>query len=922
VVVSGRGYIRILVDDNHDGRADRAILFSDTPRDGAQGLLWEGDTLYVTGDGGLRRFQVDKDGNHPTGPSQVIRAMKTGGEHAAHALRRGRDGWLYLLCGNNAGIDRSYASRNTSPIQDPVAGCVLRFSPKSDDCEIVADGYRNPYGMDFNADGMLFTFDSDNERCVSLPWYEPTRLYCVIPGGHYGWQSPQHGEFWRQPPYFCDVVASVGTFGRGSPTGVACYQHTQFPEHYRGGLFLLDWTFGRIYFTQLERAGSSYTCRKEIFLQAEGDNGFAPTAIAVHPATGDLFVSVGGRGTRGAVYRIRYPEGFAALPNAGTAKSNTLGPPRETPGPSRNPAKLPWDNSSPEEVDAAARWGWNGSDRYVRYAAARIFAQLPLKQRLEAAKEAKMPREQTTIALALFKDDPVATLTLATRLLSADVPLESRLAAVRLVQLALGDLTAPRFRGTVWEGYSPRRDLHASGARNDDVLAALKKAFPAGDADLDRELSRTLAMLEDTDPATMDKVAAILKRSADPVEDIHYLIVLGRLRAPRNAAITATTANSLLALDRKITERHLNRDTNWPLRIKELYKELARKDLLLNNALLSHPEFGRPDHVLYTQAAGFDRQRAARVFLQKSSQEPDYPWNAALVRLVGDLPEAESLPVLRTLWGKAGLDSVVLPFLARHPRPGDRDKFLLGLTSPQLRDVQVCLDALEQLPFEKSGAEALAVLRSLQGLPEGSEGDTLRRRLATYLERISGQHHGNRQGWIAWFSKAYPDLSPRLTNPDGVDVAGWEKRLARVDWSQGDAARGQGVFTRCNCASCHGSAQALGPDLNGVTNRFSRADLFTAIVQPSRDVSPRYQTTLIETAAGKVYQGLIIYEAVDGVILQTGPATTVRVSGNDIASRRVTRISLMPPGLLDGLADRDLADLYAYLRSLGSNTKK
>src|SRR5713101_878418 len=59
VVVSGRGYIRILVDDDNDGRADRAIDFADGPKDGAQGMLWEGSVLYFTGDGGLRRYRDD-----------------------------------------------------------------------------------------------------------------------------------------------------------------------------------------------------------------------------------------------------------------------------------------------------------------------------------------------------------------------------------------------------------------------------------------------------------------------------------------------------------------------------------------------------------------------------------------------------------------------------------------------------------------------------------------------------------------------------------------------------------------------------------------------------------------------------------------------------------------------------------------------
>src|SRR5438874_3259698 len=252
VLVSGRGYTRVLVEDGK-GRAARAIDLFAGPKDGAMGLLAEGDSLYVAGDGGLRRYREG------SGPPELIRALKTGGEHDAHALRRGPDGWLYLLCGNNAGIDRKFAQLPTSPIREPVAGCVVRFDPDLKKSEIVADGFRNPYGMDFNGDGELFTFDSDNERCVSLPWYEPTRFCHVVPGGHYGWLAPQHAQFWRLPPYFPDVVAPVATLGRGSPTGVVCYKHAQFPAEYRGSFFLADWTFGRIYFVPPERSGSSYT---------------------------------------------------------------------------------------------------------------------------------------------------------------------------------------------------------------------------------------------------------------------------------------------------------------------------------------------------------------------------------------------------------------------------------------------------------------------------------------------------------------------------------------------------------------------------------------------------------------------------------------------------------------------------------------
>jgi putative heme-binding domain-containing protein len=937
LVVSGRGYIRTLIDDDGDGRADRAVEFAAGPKDGAQGLLWEGDTLYVTGDGGLRRYRARA--GRADGPSELIRALRTGGEHDAHAIRRGPDGWLYVLCGNNTGIDRSFAQLPTSPITDPVAGCVLRFTPDLKKSEIVADGFRNAYGMDFNLDGELFTFDSDNERCVALPWYEFTRFYHVIPGGRHGWLSPQRALWWRLPPYLPDVVAPVATLGRGSPTGVVCYRHVQFPARYHGGMFLLDWTFGKIHFVSLRRAGATYTGRSEVFLESVGDNGFAPTAAVVHPKTGDLFVSIGGRGTRGAVYRIRYPKGLRPGIKGEAAKL------------SRPRLRLDWAPSrrgeilaqarhedalerlrglvelrrhrgqfSAEEIEATVRLNANHADRYVRKAAADLLGGLPAARRLALAREARSSREQATFALGTWETDPAAALAQAVRVLEAHgADAETRLAAVRVAQLSLGGFVAREALGTVWEGYTPRQDPGADAALLRKTRAALRRAYPAGHADLDRELSRTLAVLEDDDPATLAKVAGRLGSDSHPVEDLHYLIVLARLKAPRPAEVTAKVAAALLALDRKLEARRLNRDRHWPLRVVELYARLARQDPRLNETLLAHPEFGRPDHVLFTRVPGFDRRRAAETFLKRAASDEDYRWDTALVRLVGELPPERSLPVLRGLWGKAGLNEALLPLLARHPRPADRGKFVGGLSSPQQAVVRVCLEALRKLPDKADGAEILALLQALNRLPPERASDSLRTALAGQLAGVTGQTKSgtDRQAWAAWFRKAYPALAARLDNPDGVDVAAWEGRLAKLDWSKGDAGRGRAVFVKTSCAACHSGGQALGPDLHGVAGRFSRADLFTAILQPSRDVSPRYRATLIETTEGKVYQGLVIYEATDGVILQTGAASTVRIAGGQIAARRVTPTSLMPAGLLDGLPDGEIADLYAYLRSLG-----
>ena len=176
ITVAGRRYIRMLVDRDKNGQADQAIQFPNGPLDGAMGLFWENNTPFFTGDSGLHCYRDENGHLHADGPAKQLADMKTGGEHSAQAIRRGPDGWLYVLCGNMTGIDDSFASDPHSPITRPVAGCVVRFSPDFTKKEIVADGFRNAYDMDFNLNGDLFIYDSDNERCAGLPWYELTRI--------------------------------------------------------------------------------------------------------------------------------------------------------------------------------------------------------------------------------------------------------------------------------------------------------------------------------------------------------------------------------------------------------------------------------------------------------------------------------------------------------------------------------------------------------------------------------------------------------------------------------------------------------------------------------------------------------------------------------------------------------------------------
>ena len=304
VVVAGAGYVKTLIDNDGDGKADEAKLFSEFPKNGAQGMFFNGRSLVCIGDGGVLRLK-DADGDdRADGPPDVFLKLKTGGEHDVHSIQQGPDGWWYVIAGNNAGIGSRYATLPTSPLKSPRAGVLFRLKPDLTGSELLADGLRNAYDFAFNAQGDLFTYDSDEEREISLPWYRPIRVYHSLVGADHGWVS----KSWMRRDGDFDMPPALASFGRGSPTGVACYRHTQFPGKYRGALFVLDWTYGRVHALPLKPAGDTWSTEPELFMSGVGQNGFAPTDIEIGP-DGSLYVCVGGRGTRGAVYRIRHTDG-------------------------------------------------------------------------------------------------------------------------------------------------------------------------------------------------------------------------------------------------------------------------------------------------------------------------------------------------------------------------------------------------------------------------------------------------------------------------------------------------------------------------------------------------------------------------------------------------------------------------------------
>lgn len=245
-------------------------------------------------------------------------------EHGPHVPQLGPDGLIYVLLGDHTKPEKPedansphhhfYEGDLISPrYEDPngygvgvkaPGGRIIRTDTTGSVVELFAGGLRNPYGFAFNSSGELFTHESDMEWDVGLPWYRPTRLLHVLPGGEYGWRSGW--GVW--PSYFFDSVPAVLDTGRGSPTGIVAYNHVMYPRRYHDSLFVGDWAKGQILNVRLKPSGAGYTATSSVFLEGKPLN---VTGLAVGP-DGWLYFCTGGRDTEGGVYRVvwngRVPE--------------------------------------------------------------------------------------------------------------------------------------------------------------------------------------------------------------------------------------------------------------------------------------------------------------------------------------------------------------------------------------------------------------------------------------------------------------------------------------------------------------------------------------------------------------------------------------------------------------------------------------
>ncbi|MGL4423142.1 MAG: hypothetical protein ACRCZF_20945 [Gemmataceae bacterium] len=822
---AGPGYIRELILDEHSGmlRRGRELILglSDAP----MGLLREGETLYGVAQGGLWKVDLPSEKPAEFRNARFLFKCRASGEHEAHAVRRGRDGALYLLTGNTAQVPI---------VPKPTAGLLLRIDEKSGAVSVVAEGLRNPYDFDFDGTSTPHTWDSDNERCLGLPWYEGARFLAIRRGGHYGWLNPQFTESWRRPPEYFDCGKPILDLGRASPTGVAYAGRSMtVPTEHSQGFFLADWTFGRVLFVDPTRNEP----QAEAILTAVGTVGFAPTSLAIHPISGDLWIASGGRGTQGTIDRLR--------PKT-TIRSSTMVPP------------------SPKLAPA----------EYVPVLV--TIAKL-------------VPRVWEAVLRYSPPDSPW------------------NLVALRALMHHYGDIGAEHLRGTVLEGYSLQQAISETDRSR---LLRLHRLFqPNPQSATERERLRWLGFLAEDDSQSVQRIVQAITPMSAPADDLHRLIVLALCGGERTAAECEQIALALIGLDAKYTALQHPRERNYEARLRELVAFYHWQQPALATVILQHPQFRAPTQAILIPNDARLQARAARLWLNQSWPLSD--WQSVHLAALAHLPLAERRPLLRALTARPELLSILLKQLGENPEESDRPYFRAGLQSRDALTVQAAWVGWQKYPARKDDADIAALILALRS-PEPGLRKSIAQQLQELTEHLSASSFDQ---WQSWAKQHRPGVQ-RLLAVQTPDLSQLRDRLQQTRDLVGDAKAGAALFQSLRCASCHESTKSLGPNLAGVTKRLGAEDLLTSIIEPDRDIPDRYRTTRVELQDGRRLDGIIIYQANDGILLQTADAELLRVAGAEIASQSRLRTSLMPAGLLDRSSAAEYGHLVAYLKTL------
>lgn len=911
-----RDSVKILSDFGPDGRARKIETFADglnipigvLPLPSARAAMVHSiPNIYL-----MRDDDGDDKADHREVYYGEIGHRDTHG--MTNSFTWGFDGWIYACHGFSntstiAGKDGQAITMNS--------GNVYRMRPDGSRLEQVTHGQVNPFGLAFDPMGNLYSAD-----CHSRPVYQ------LIRGGYYPSFGKPHDGLGFAPEMVSHDHGSTGI------AGISYYEADQFPEEYRGTVFIGNVVTNRINHDKIEWRGSSPKgIEQPDFLWSE-DNWFRPVDIKLGP-DGALYVAdfynriighyevplthPGRDRTSGRIWRIVYKGDAETAPppvmvdrvessidsliddlKADNLTVRTIATNQlvdrggdEAAGKLRD---LLSSGLAPPTQAVHALWALERLGKLDDEFLLSVAEDSPHPMirvhglRVLVDRPALAPQLESFATRSL--DDPAARVRrAAAEVLGAHPKLNHVRPLLKLVQTT----AAPDDHLLHVARIALRDQL-----KRDDVWAGLA-ALELNQADLDRLADVAVAVPSPSAAAfLLDRMRESEQNQGDLVRFIHHVARHGD-GEPAEALLEIANAgdrspDDRLSLLRMILQGAQERGQPPNGKVEAEALKLVQSMLASTNA----------DEVKRGISAARDlRLKEAIPALDKISNRDDLPEarkaEAFSAVVVLDPPLAMSRL-------KATLDDGGAP----EPVRESAAIALANIDRPEAR--ASVLESLATLPEPLQSTAAAALVRHKEGAGALLEAIAAGQASARLLQE--------RPITIGLENAEIPNLEERIAELlDGLPPADQkirelidERRKTFLAASNKDAEEGTIAF-ESHCGMCHsidGNGEDVGPQLDGIGVR-GLDRLLEDIIDPNRNVDQNFRATNLALKDGRVVSGLLLREEGQIAIIVDSIGDEIRVPLDEIEERQTAQISPMPADLAAQIPEDDFNNLMEFL---------
>lgn len=885
----GNSRILILEDTDGDGKADsRKVFIEGIAFPAALAVGFDG--LFLGAPPHLL-YIPDKDKDDKADIDDIEVRLTGWGIRDRHetlnSFHWGPDGWLYGLQGfatpskiskPTADAQKIYKHNDEFPehlLQGDgvdINGGVWRYHPIKDRFEVVAHGFSNPWGIDYDSKGQLFI-----TACV-IP-----HLWHVIPNGVYHRQGGQHFN----PYLYSDIRTIADHSHRSAHGGARIYQSDAFPKDQHGRIFMANIHEHAILSDNLIRKGSGYQGQHgEDFLLANNAQwvGFSMEI-----------------GPDGALYALDWHDaeicGQEVL-NKETGRIFRVAP--------KQSLAENWEGRykdlnllSDQQLIALQT---NPSDWHARR------ARLILQNRTVKKSLSKKSVQQLNTLLKTHSNSDYRLRALWTLHLTKSIREKELIALLDdqdehirswAIQLLLEDGSTPstpyaKFVQMAQKDPSPVVRLYLAaqlGRMQEQYRWEVIEQLVQHSEDIDdHNLPKMIWFgLEPIAAKNIEKALSLVPKSKIPL--ITNYIARRSVDAGKTAALLAVIKNDspqiidLLEGLRDGLENQTN--ASLPSQWATLYSSLTKKeDKVAALARTISQKVG--DSKATQEALSNLRSANASVTVKQDA-----------ITLLAKQQSNDLAAMLPTLLSNKSLRTSAIKAVAQYDNASLGQALLTNYASFSATEKEEAIVSLASRPvYGRLLTKAIAS----KAIPKKE----VPIYVARQLMRVVG----------SGFVEVWGPIEQQSTSLES-DYAKYRKLLSATNLQKADIQKGQQVYEQ-TCGSCHkmyGKGGEIGPELTG-SNRSHLDYLLFNILDPSGDIQDDYKMVVITARDGRTYTGNIVSESEQSIRLKTVGEGIITLAKSTIQSKEVTPVSMMPPGLLSNLTDEETINLIGYLQKM------